>query len=101
NSLPRLATAAAGRRHLTLLNRHDSRHRTNAICGNGDLLGGLMLIGRTAHGEGRWNSRVVLFYLGAASFAAWAAISEHSIRMHWDPVPNEGVGAVLCVRSVA
>ena len=90
NSLPHLATAAAGRRHLTPLRGRDSSRLPNALWGAANLAGGLTIIGRTARGGGRWDSRLVAFNLGAAVFAAWATLAERTMTVNWDSVPAPG-----------
>lgn len=76
NSLPHLATAATGRRHLTPLAGKNSDRRVNLLWGTMNLAGGLALIAGIARGRGRWDSRLVAFDAGAATFAAWMALSE-------------------------
>jgi len=96
NSLPHLATAATGRRHLTPLRGRDSSRAVNAVWGAANLAGGLALIARVAGGTGRWDSRLATFNLGAAGFAAWAALAERTLKVNWtDPsgardVPGAG-----------
>ncbi|MBP2408399.1 hypothetical protein [Brachybacterium fresconis] len=93
NSIPHLATAVAGRRHLTPIGGPRSSHRINAVWGAANLVGGLALVARGVHsardvpGEGRWDSRLVAFDLGAAMFAVWMAGSEAALRGNWDADP--------------
>ncbi|APX32596.1 hypothetical protein BH708_07550 [Brachybacterium sp. P6-10-X1] len=89
NSLPHLATAVAGRRHLTPIGGRRSSRWINAAWGAANVAGGLALIARSAQsareprGAGRWDSRLVAFDLGAAVFAAWMAGSEAVLRGNW------------------
>jgi hypothetical protein len=82
NSLPHLATAATGHRHLTPLAGKSSDRRVNLAWGIMNLAAGLALIARVARGEGRWDSRLVAFDAGAAVFALWMALSEKLMRMN-------------------
>lgn len=82
NSLPHLATAITGRRHLTPVAGRNSSQWVNAGWGVANLAGGLVLIRRTARGTGRWDSRLVAFELGSAAFAAWMAGSEAVLRVN-------------------
>lgn len=97
NSIPHLATAVAGRRHLTPIGGPRSSPRINAAWGAANLVGGLALIARSAHGardahsEERWDSRLVAFDLGAAVFAAWMVSSEAALHGNWEP--GERVGS--------
>lgn len=84
NSLPHLATASTGRRHLTPIGGARSSRWVNAAWGAANLVGGLALIARSAHGEGRWDSRLVVFDLGTAAFATWMATSEAALRVNWE-----------------
>ncbi|MFC5299303.1 MAG: hypothetical protein ACTIMA_10295 [Brachybacterium tyrofermentans] len=83
NSLPHLATAVTGRRHLTPIGGAQSAPWINAAWGTANLLAGLALARRVAGGEGRWDSRLVAFDLGAAAFATWMASSEAAMRVNW------------------
>jgi hypothetical protein len=80
NSLPHLATAATGRRHLTPLAGRNSDHRVNLLWGTMNLAGGLALISRAARGGTRWDSRLVAFDAGAATFGTWMALSERFLK---------------------
>ena len=80
NSLPHLATAATGRRHLTPLAGRKSNRRVNLLWGTMNLAGGLALVSGVARGNGRWDSRLVAFDAGAAVFATWMALSEVSMK---------------------
>lgn len=82
NSLPHLATAVAGRRHLTPLAGRRSRPWVNAAWGTANLVAGLALARRTAAGSGTWDTRLVAFELGSAAFAAWMAGSEAVLRVN-------------------
>lgn len=84
NSLPHLATAVAGRRHLTPLAGRDSNRWVNLGWGAANLAGGLALLRsasrRDARPGGRWDTRLVAFDVGAAIFAVWMAVSERVFR---------------------
>ncbi|WP_193103250.1 hypothetical protein [Brachybacterium sp. FME24] len=82
NSLPHLATAVTGHRHLTPIRGAHSSPWINAAWGTANLIGGLALARRVAGGEGRWDSRLVAFDLGAAVFATWMAGSEAAMRVN-------------------
>ena len=84
NSLPHLATAVAAHGHLTPLGGRDSGPAMNALWGGMNLAAGLALLRATARGHGRWDARLVAFDAGAATFAAWMAISESTMRVNWD-----------------
>ncbi|WP_372697297.1 hypothetical protein [Arthrobacter sp. JSM 101049] len=82
NSLPHLATAATGHRHLTPLGGRDSSPGVNAAWGTINLVAGLALLRRAAPDPGRWDSRLVAFELGSAVFAAWMFGSEAVAKMN-------------------
>ena len=84
NSLPHLATAVTGHGHLTPLRGRDSAPGVNALWAAMNLAAGLALLRATARGQGRWDVRLVAFDAGAATFAAWMAISESTMRVNWD-----------------
>lgn len=90
NSLPHLATAVVGRRHLTPIGGPRSSPRVNAVWGAVNLAGGLAMIRRSAGGTGRWDSRLVAFDLGAVVLAAWMAGSETVLRGNWDAEAERG-----------
>lgn len=82
NSLPHLATAATGHRHLTPLAGRSSSAWVNAAWGAANLVGGLALARRVARGANRWDGRLVAFELGAAVFATWMAGSEAVMKVN-------------------
>lgn len=84
NSLPHLATAAAGKTHLTPIGGNESNRRINLAWGASNLLGGLALI-RAGAGEARTrcDQRLIAFNLGAAALAAWMVASESTMRVNW------------------
>lgn len=85
NSLPHLATAVTGHRHLTPLRGAQSSPRINLAWGAANLVGGLALARRMARGTGRWDDHLIAFELGAAVFATWMAGSEAALRVNSAP----------------
>lgn len=88
NSLPHLATAVTGHRHLTPIRGAESSPGVNAAWGAANLIAGLALARRAAGEGGRWDSRLVAFDLGAAVFAIWMAGSEAAMRVNWSHDEN-------------
>lgn len=94
NCAPHLASAVAGRVHLTPLAGRESGPLVNLVWGAANLAGGLALV-RAATGPGRrWDRRLVVFEAGVATFAAWMLASEglapmNSARPH-DGGPDAG-----------
>ena len=85
NSAPHLASAVAGREHLTPLAGRGSSPLVNLVWGAANLAGGLALV-RVATGPGRrWDRRLVAFEVGAVTFAAWMAASEGLAPMNTRP----------------
>ncbi|WP_324651499.1 hypothetical protein [Georgenia sp. H159] len=84
NSAPHLASAVAGRRHLTPLAGRESSPAVNGVWGAANLLGGLVLLRRVAGAPSpsRWDGRLHWFEVGAAGFAAWMAASELALRVN-------------------
>lgn len=83
NSAPHLASAVAGRRHLTPLAGRRFPPGVNAVWGVVNLVAGLAILRRAAGAppaSGRWDERLHWFELGAAGFAAWMAGSELVLR---------------------
>jgi len=76
NSLGHLATAAAGKEHLTPLAGRHSGPAVNAVWGGANLLGGLALARSAATAGRRWGGELNAFGAGAAGFAAWMFCSE-------------------------
>src|SRR5690625_3342583 len=71
NSLGHLATAAAGKEHLTPLAGRRSGPGVNAVWGLLNLGGGLAVVrGGRSHGS-RWGPELHAFGAGAAVFAMW------------------------------
>lgn len=87
NSLPHLATALTGHRHLTPLRGSGSSSRVNLLWGCANVLAGAALLrsARDRDGGGRWDARLVAFDAGAATFAAWMAVSEATMKVNWTP----------------
>lgn len=84
NSAPHLATAAAGRRHLTPLAGRDSGPRVNALWGALNLGAGLALLFRRQRGTPkRWSDELPSFETGYLVFAVWMAMSERFLATNW------------------
>lgn len=86
NSAPHLATAVAGRRHLTPLTGRDSAPAVNLAWAAANLLGGALVL-RGAAGDrqpGRWDDRLVAFEAGYLGWALWMAASEYLLKVNWD-----------------
>ncbi|MCW4457881.1 hypothetical protein [Microbacterium sp. MPKO10] len=92
NSAPHLATAVAGRQHLTPLGGRRSGPGINAIWGVLNLAGGLALLARGRSksdvqrraGSARWTDDLPSFETGYLVFAAWMAISERLMKTNHD-----------------
>jgi len=87
NSAPHLATAVAGRQHLTPLAGRDSPPAAvNLVWAAANLLGGaLVLRGAAAVRQpGHWDDRLVAFEAGYLSWALWMTVSEYLLRVNWD-----------------
>ncbi len=85
NSAPHLATAVAGRRHLTPLAGRESGPLVNAVWGAANLVGGLLALAPTrGSGRDRWGGDLVAFELGVVTFAAWMVASETVLRVNHD-----------------
>ncbi|PYF97353.1 hypothetical protein SAMN05216184_11562 [Georgenia satyanarayanai] len=84
NSAPHLASAVAGRRHLTPLAGRDSSPAVNGAWGAANLAGGLLLLRRAAGAPSpsRWDERLPWFEAGAAAFSVWMAGSEIVLRVN-------------------
>jgi hypothetical protein len=93
NSLPHLATAAAGRAHLTPLAGRASNRWVNLAWGAVNLGAGLALVATHPHSDQlrdpardqTWDERLLAFDAGAASFAVWMAVSEKAFKLNWKP----------------
>lgn len=91
NSAPHLATAAAGRTHLTPLAGRGSSPQVNLLWGLANLSGGLALTRRCTRGGGRgWDDSLLAFECGAAVFALWMAASEAVLRVNTPPRRTAG-----------
>lgn len=77
NSAPHMATATAGRRHLTPLAGADSGPAVNGIWSAMNVAGGVLLLraGRVGNVR-RWDEDLLAFETGYLVFAAWMAGSE-------------------------
>lgn len=85
NSLPHLATAVTGRRFLTPLAGRMSSPGVNAVWGIANLAAGLALARRTGGTRTQWDSRLIAFDAGAATFTAWMVASESVLKVNWSP----------------
>lgn len=78
NALPHLATAIAGRRHLTPLAGRDSSAGVNLAWAVANAVGGgALLRSATREPTERRDRRLVTFEAGALTMAAWMLASEH------------------------
>lgn len=84
NSLGHLATAAAGKEHLTPLAGRGSGPAVNAAWGALNLVGGLVLTRSAARRGRRWGPELDAFGAGAAVFAAWMAVSNRLLGTNVD-----------------
>ncbi len=84
NSLGHLATAAAGKEHLTPLAGRHSGPVVNAAWGVLNLAGGLLLVRRAASPGRRWGTELDGFGAGAAAFAVWMAVSNRVTAVNVD-----------------
>lgn len=84
NSAPHLASAVAGRRHLTPLAGRRSSPAVNGAWGVANLAGGLLLLRRAAGAPSAapWDERLHWFEAGAAAFSVWMAGSELAMRVN-------------------
>jgi|SRR5699024_9673793 len=76
NSLGHLATAVAGKEHLTPLAGRRSGPAVNALWGAMNLAGGLVLARRYATPGARWGRELHSLGAGAAAFGGWMFVSE-------------------------
>lgn len=90
NSLGHLATAAAGKEHLTPLAGRRSGPLVNAVWGGGNLLGGLVAARGLSSPGPRWGRELHAFGAGAAGFAAWMFLSELLWSVNTQRGPRSG-----------
>lgn len=76
NSLAHLATAAAGKEHLTPLAGKHSGPMVNAVWGAVNLIGGLALARSAATPGRRWGGEKYAFGSGVVVFGLWMDLSE-------------------------
>lgn len=79
NSLEHLASAAAGKEHLTPLAGRHSGPVVNGVWGAANLVGGLLLVRRATREvppSDKWDRRLLHFGAGVAAFAVWGMVSE-------------------------
>lgn len=82
NSLPHLATAAAGRQMMTPLAGKDSNRWINLLWGGMNLAGGLTLMAFSRRRDRSWDRHLVGFCAGAAGFLTWAAVGEAVLKFN-------------------
>lgn len=75
NSLPHMATAITGRRHLTPLGGQDSPASTNLVWSALNLGASLFMLRRAAAGS-RWGRDLLAFEAGVVAFSTWMLASE-------------------------
>lgn len=86
NSPPHLATAVAGRTHLTPLAGRESSAAVNLVWGLGNVVAGLALTRAFTRSAGsRWDGSLIAFEAGVATFALWMAGSEAALRVNAGP----------------
>ncbi|MGC0272023.1 hypothetical protein ACO0LV_03380 [Pseudactinotalea sp. Z1739] len=85
NSLPHLATAAAGHQHMSPLGGRTSGRWANLVWGAANLAGGLALVSRPPGRGRRWGPRYRAFGYGVAAFSLWSAVAENIFAMNVDP----------------
>lgn len=88
NALPHLASALAGRRHLTPLAGRDSSPAVNLVWAMANAsVGGVLL--RSAAGDAstdqRWDERLLSFEAGALTLTLWMLMSERLGRVNHGP----------------
>ncbi|HEX6467995.1 MAG TPA: hypothetical protein VF069_02795 [Streptosporangiaceae bacterium] len=85
NSAPHLATAVAGRRHLTPLAGRESGPGVNAAWAALNLTAGTLLLLPSRRGSAaRWDADLVAFGSGYLLFAAWMAGTERFFAINHD-----------------
>lgn len=85
NSLPHLATAAAGRRLMTPFAGRSSGRWANLAWGGVNLAAGLALAAGNRGDAGQWIVRLTAFGAGAASFSVWGVVGEKLFRFNSRP----------------
>jgi hypothetical protein len=76
NSAPHLASAVAGKQHLTPLAGRTSGPLVNAVWAGLNLAGGAALLASTRARDRRWDDDLVAFEAGYLAFAGWMAGTE-------------------------
>ena len=92
NSLGHLATAAAGKEHLTPLAGRRSGPGVNAVWGLLNLGGGLAVVGIGGSPGSRWGPELHAFGAGAASFAVWMVVSNRVLGTNAGATPGRAAG---------
>ncbi|MGP5033876.1 hypothetical protein [Brachybacterium alimentarium] len=89
NSLPHLATAAAGRTMLTPLAGRDSPATVNALWGGAtNLLAGLVLMRAASGRSAEAGTAREAFGIGVVAFSAWAVMGERLLGFNSAPHPD-------------
>ncbi|MGP5076628.1 hypothetical protein ACTXKZ_01060 [Brachybacterium alimentarium] len=88
NSLPHLATAAAGRTMLTPLAGRESPAAANALWGSANLLAGLLLMRACSGSSAEAGPRREAFGIGVVAFSAWAVMGERLLGFNSAPHPD-------------
>lgn len=88
NSLPHLATAAAGRTMLTPLAGRDSPATVNALWGATNLLAGLVLMRAASGRPAEAGTAREAFGIGVVAFSAWAVMGERLLGFNSAPHPD-------------
>lgn len=85
NSAPHLASAVAGRRHMTPLAGRESGPLVNAVWAAANLGGGVaILLPSRRAGTERWDGDLVAFGTGYLAFAGWMALTERFFPINHD-----------------
>lgn len=84
NSAPHVASAAAGREHMTPLAGRRSGAVANGVWAGLNLAAGVVLLRLAGKGkkEVRWDRDLVAFETGYLAFASWMALSERFFPMN-------------------
>lgn len=85
NSAPHLASAVAGRQHMTPLAGRKSGPLVNAVWAGLNLTAGTLLLAPSRRDEAtRWDEDLVAFGTGYLLFAAWMAGTERFFPVNHD-----------------
>lgn len=88
NSVPHLASAVAGRRHM-IPGRRAAPPAANLAWAAANLAGGCLLLHRSARdGTDTWDSRLVAVEAGALALSAWMFGSEYAVPVNHEHDPG-------------